>query len=120
MDTEKRNWEDKFIRFYSKTGNVTRSAQGCGIARSTVYARRESSSDFAKAMDEAREEAIEALEYEAWKRAKSKSDVLLIFLLKSLKPDVYRETTRQELANERDKEGNVQPIQYIVLGKSGE
>lgn len=119
LSTIKKAWEDKFIQLYTKTGNVSLSAKGCGIHRNTVYARREASPDFAKAMDGAREEAIEALEYEAWKRAKSKSDVLLIFLLKSLKPDMYRETTRQEIANERDKDGNIQPILYVEVVSNG-
>lgn len=89
-------WEEKFLKLYAASGNVTLSARGCGITRRAVYQRRASSPDFAQKMDEAREEALEVLEAEAWARARKQSDTLLIFLLKSYKPSVYRETARWE------------------------
>lgn len=97
MAYEPTDWEKKFLELYRKSGNVSLSASGCGINRSTVYERRKAHPDFAQRMDEVREEAIEVLEDAAWKRAKKSSDTLLIFLLKSLKPDMYRETQRHEL-----------------------
>jgi hypothetical protein len=47
--------------------------------------------------DEALEDACDILEAEAWKRARDKSDLLLIFLLKAHRPAKYRETTRHEI-----------------------
>lgn len=90
------DWEDKFLKLYANNGNVTLSARGCGVTRNAVYKKRNDHPDFAEAMDAAREEAVEMLEAEAWARARKQSDTLLIFLLKSLKPGVYRETVRQE------------------------
>lgn len=87
-------WEDKFLRLYRETGNVTLSARGAGINRNTVYERRKNNPAFAAIMDDAREEAIEILEAVANKRARESSDTLLIFLLKSLKPDTYGDKLR--------------------------
>lgn len=92
-------WEAKFLELYRKSGNVTISAEGVGITRNAVYQRRIAYPEFIKVMETVREEAIEILEAVAWKRALKSSDTLLIFLLKSNKPEKYRETVRQELSN---------------------
>lgn len=94
------SWEERFLELYRASGNVSVAARGAGVVRTTVYERRKSSKQFAGIMDTAREEAIERLEAEAWKRAKTSSDTLLIFLLKSLKPDTYREN--QNVKHEGD------------------
>ena len=90
-------WEKKFLELYKATGNVSLSAYGSGTARSNVYARREDSPEFAARMDAAHIEAVETLEAEAWNRARKTSDVLLIFLLKALKPQMYRENIKVTL-----------------------
>jgi uncharacterized protein YbjQ (UPF0145 family) len=46
---------------------------------------------YAQAFREAHEQAIEELEAEADRRAKKGSDLLLIFRLKALRPEMYRE-----------------------------
>lgn len=112
------DWEEKFLKLYANNGNVALSARGCGIARSTVYAARDNSPDFTAAMDAAREEAVEMLEAEAWARARKQSDTLLIFLLKSLKPGVYRETVRQEVTGADG--GNPIMIQFVQAGAVGD
>lgn len=88
------DWEATFLKLYAGSGNVTVSAQGAGIDRRTIYARRKTHPHFAELMDEAREMALEILEGHAWKRAKESSDTLLIFLLKNLKPDTYGDKLR--------------------------
>jgi hypothetical protein len=87
-------WEQKFLDLYKATGNVTLAAHGAGTARSNVYARRDNHPEFAARMDEAHIEAVERLEAEAWNRARKTSDTLLIFLLKALKPEMYRENIK--------------------------
>lgn len=87
-------WEQRFLDLYIKTGNVTLAAKGAGISRTTVYERRKAHPEFDDKVKQAHEEAIGTLEEAAWKRAKKYSDTLLIFLLKSLKPDVYRENLK--------------------------
>ena len=47
----------------------------------------------------AKQQAIDELESVAFTRAKKYSDTLLIFLLKALKPDVYRDSSKSEVVN---------------------
>lgn len=97
MSYKPAKWESKFLEAYRDNGNVTESSRRCGISRNAVYNRRYKYSEFASRMDEAKEEAIESLEQVAWQRAKDTSDTLLIFLLKSLKPDQYRDQHRHQI-----------------------
>lgn len=85
------SWHDRFLELLSMTCNVTLACKGAGVSRSAAYAHRNIYNDFAGQWDDAEESAIEMLEAEAWKRAKSSSDTLLIFLLKARKPERYRE-----------------------------
>ena len=56
-----------------------------------MYDEKANDPAFAKRWELAVEEAVEVLEAMARQRAMKSSDLLLIFLLKALKPDVYRE-----------------------------
>lgn len=94
MAYKQAQWEQKFLDLYKASGNVTLSAHGAGIHRHTVYDRKLAHPEFAARMEEAYHEAIERLEAEAWNRARKTSDTLLIFLLKALKPDMYRENIK--------------------------
>jgi hypothetical protein len=93
-------WQPKFLAALKKTGNICKSAKAAGVDRGTVYDWRDADEANAEAMTEAishaKEDSTDALEAEAERRAKKASDVLLIFLLKSRKPDVYREVHRHE------------------------
>lgn len=80
----------------AETGNIKESCVRAACSRNNVYKRRNSDPDFAAAMHEALEDAVEALELIARERASKSSDVLLIFLLKSLRPTVYRDNVRHE------------------------
>ena len=102
-----------YLAAFSHTGNVTLSARMAGISRITVYNWRGNPKEgeaFLEAEAVARESATELLEQEAWRRAHDGveepvgwykgapgghilrySDNLLMFLLKSLRPDKYRE-----------------------------
>lgn len=86
----------------SKTGNVSAAARAADISRSTHYEWMETDPAYREAAAEAFEVAIEVLEAAARQRALHGSDTLMIFLLKSLRPERYREryevrhdTTRQ-------------------------
>ena len=85
------DWQTRFLEFFGMSMNVVLSAKGAGVDRTTIYRERQRNSNFAAAYEDARQEAIERLEAEAYKRAQNVSDTLLIFLLKSHKPDIYRE-----------------------------
>jgi len=106
----------KFLAAYSQNGNVTRAAENAGVGRNTVYGWRKDP-EFEVAFGNAGEEAADLLEEEAWRRARDGlrkmkfngkepimdpdtgkpyleheySDTLLIFLLKGLRPQKYRD-----------------------------
>jgi len=84
-------WQDAFLAVLRGSGNIRHSCEKAGIARSIAYKWRKEDKNFADKWNEAKEDAIEALEYEARTRAIKGSDVLLMFLLKSLRPEKYRE-----------------------------
>jgi hypothetical protein len=85
-------WKELFCKLFAETMCVATAAAGAGMDRSTVYKARKTDPDFAAAWDSAKESAIESLEAAAYERARKMSDVLLIFLLKSHKPELYRES----------------------------
>jgi len=89
------SWQDRFLEIFAMSLNVALAAQGAGINRATAYKERDKSPEFAKAWDDAKAAAIERLEAAAFNRAQNMSDVLLIFLLKSHKPETYRESFDQ-------------------------
>ena len=94
---KRRNWRPVFLATFRQTGNVLLSCHAAGIDRSTAYRERQRNSDFAAKWESAEQDATEALEAEARRRAMNSSDVLLIFLLKARRPAVYRENARVEL-----------------------
>ena len=76
--------------------NVALAAQGAGVTRMSAYRERKRNPEFAAAWEDAREAAAERLEAAAYERARNVSDTLLIFLLKSHKPERYRESVQQQ------------------------
>ena len=95
--------------------SVTKACEIVDISRDTFYRWLREDADFKKAYQAAREQAIEALEDGATRRAyegverpvyqggkqvgmiREYSDTLLIFLLKAHRPTKYRDNIRQEL-----------------------
>ena len=100
---------EKFVTVLRETANVTGAARSISMSRTAVYERRKSDKAWADAWDNAIEEAVDALEHEARRRAlagvekgiyyqgarvdtmREYSDVLTIFLLKAHRPEKYRE-----------------------------
>ncbi len=98
-----------FLEHLRETCNVTESAQVAGVSRTAMYERRAIDPELAKAWDDAVEQATDALEKEARRRAldgvdkpvyfqgkrvdviKEYSDPLLMFMLKGHRPHKYRE-----------------------------
>lgn len=85
------DWRVRFLELFSLSLNVSLSAQGAGVSRVWAYKERQKNPEFAAKWDDAKIAAIERLEGVAFKRAQESSDLLVIFLLKAHKPDVYRE-----------------------------
>jgi hypothetical protein len=102
--TEKKT---QFLDLLAETGNVSRAASTCNLPRRTLYCCRATDPAFAAAWEESLEIGLDALEDEAMRRAREGveepifngglrcgtvrkySDLLLIFLLKSRRPQRY-------------------------------
>jgi hypothetical protein len=134
-----------FLDAFRRCGVVTYAAGRAGIARKTVYAWQEQDADFLAAFREAAVEAVEAAEHEAWRRGvqgvlkpvyqggakvgtvREFSDTLLIFVLKALKPEKYRDrvdvrqqveatVTHQEAVRAHVQEADVERLTRALLG----
>ncbi len=84
---------EAFLATMAATCNVSESARAAGIGRSSAYEWREDDPDFAKAWDDAEQEAADLLEKTAWERATGpdKSDRMLEILLKAHRPHKFVE-----------------------------
>ena len=83
--------QNAFIEALKQTGNITLAVQAAGVTRTQAYRWRDASDEFAARWYEALQAAGEVLEAEARRRAFSGSDTLLIFLLKGIYPEKYRD-----------------------------
>jgi hypothetical protein len=91
-----RDWQPRFLRTLAATGNVSLACQAAKVGRTRAYEARQRDEDFAVAWHEALEDACDELESEARRRALAGSDQLLMFLLRSHRPERYRENYRVE------------------------
>lgn len=91
-----------FIAHYSECGSLIIACNLTNIHPSSVKMWLANDEDFRNDYDVATDMAIAILEHEARRRALAGSDRLLEFLLKSLKPEVYRERyeVKQEIAGD--------------------
>lgn len=106
------SWMPAFLESLAENANVRLACLAAGVSRPAVYARRENDASFRAAWDTALEQACDILEEIARKRAREISDTLLIFLLKSHRPGIYRDTHRFELTG---KDGKDLPTPIIYL-----
>ncbi len=91
-DTGTKNLKQKrFLEVYRNCANIRMSCDEIGITRRQFYRWRDEDPDFKEQLQVLGEDATESLEKIAWERAQSTSDTLLIFLLKALRPEKYRE-----------------------------
>jgi hypothetical protein len=99
----------RFLREFSRCGNVLRSAAAAKVGRRTIYDWLKVDEPFKGLYAEAHEDALDALEEEARRRAvdgvlepvfqggeqvgriRKYSDTLLITLLKGKRPETFRE-----------------------------
>jgi hypothetical protein len=100
----------KVLEEFAKVGTVTHACKETGVSRRTFNYWQKHDKTFMAEYERAQEEAVEALEHEARRRAKDGtlepvfhrgnavgairrySDVLLIFLLKAARPEKYRDS----------------------------
>jgi hypothetical protein len=108
--------QNAFLDAYKEMGNISRASTASNIDRRSHYRWLENDEAYAENFAEAEKEAIEKLEAEARRRAsegyeepvfykgevcgtvRKYSDVLLMFLLKGLKPDMYKDRTHTEIS----------------------
>lgn len=106
----KRHWQKTFFAALEETGSVTAAAAAAGVHRTAAYKQRSGDKAFSQQWDESIEGGADALEDEARRRAydgveepvfhkgekvgtvRKYSDVLLIFLLKGIRPQKFRES----------------------------
>lgn len=105
---------ERFLTALTVSCNVTTACKAAGIGRQTAYMWRKEDEGFAEAWADALEEAVDALEQEAWRRAHDGVDKPIVYqgvvtgtyreydsrlmeiLLKAHRPEKYIERTRSE------------------------
>lgn len=128
---EKRRRE--FVAALRESANVRSAAAAAGIDRQTAYNWRKELPDFARAWDDAIEDAIDTLEVEAIRRARDGvtkpvyqqkehvgdvqeySDTLMVVLLKAHRPAKYRERVEVDQTNRTA--GAPQMVSRIVINR---
>ena len=84
-------WKAVFLHSLGIMPVVRVAAQKAGISRQVAYRTREQDPDFAAAWDSAKEDGVDLIEAALHKRAREKSDVAAIFMLKSHRRQIYGE-----------------------------
>ena len=99
-----------FLAVYGKMGVIKRACKVAGVGRTTHYEWMEANPEYRRAFEAAQEDAADSLEAEVYRRAvkgvrkpvgwykgvaggyvREYSDLLLMFALKALRPEKYRE-----------------------------
>lgn len=120
--------KSRFLELLRKTGNVSVSSRAIGFGPSTMKRHRELDDQFNLDWQEAEDEAADALEAEARRRAHDGvlrercigsgvnakfveelqySDTLLLALLKAERPDKFADRSKTELSNP---DGKLSPV----------
>lgn len=115
QEAQRASQQRMFLEAYAELGHIGKAAELAGCTRHAVKYWRNNDEAFATAFDEAGEEAIDALEAEARRRAvdgteepvfqkgelvghvRKYSDVLLMFLLNGNRPEKYKRNQPQRL-----------------------
>jgi hypothetical protein len=89
--------QQQFLDAYNASGGLTKVALSeSGTTRSELADWKSSDDEFKAALKIVEDDWIEELRKMAIVRASAKSDLLLMFLLKSLRPDVFDEDVRKQ------------------------
>ena len=99
----------------SQTGNVSAAARAAGIGRRTHYCWLDDDPRYVLAVEQAMEEAADVLEAVARKRAVHGSDLLLIFLLKAIRPEKFRERHHMEHAGDIKLQASVNAMRQGLI-----
>lgn len=88
--------QNSFLKHYISSGGITKEALKSSGANREELDQWMADEKFRKAHKEAQSDWVEELRKAAMLRATAKSDVLLMFLLKSLQPDVFDDDVRKQ------------------------
>ena len=88
---EKRKRQKKFLKKLREWGTVYEACRRCGVSTQTVYKWAATDSQFRKRMIDAKECAVQRLETSAYRKALKGDTLLTIFLLKAMRPEIYRD-----------------------------
>lgn len=82
-------WQKAYLAALAKDGNVSAACRAAKVSRQAAYNTRRDDEAFRKAWDTALEDFVDGLELTAVKRARKRSDKLLIVLLGAHRPEKY-------------------------------
>lgn len=90
-------WKSRFLAALAKIPSVKTACASAGVARMTAYRHRRADEQFARDWDWAIQHSVDDLEAVAFKLALEGDISLIQFLLRSHRPEIYRDTQRHEV-----------------------
>lgn len=92
-------WVGAFLRALAEGATAKRAADVAGVHRAVAYAERDENPAFRAAWEEAAAEGTDAFEDVAGDRAKEKSDLLMMYVLKARNPARFNEKAQATKGN---------------------
>lgn len=92
-------WVGAFLVAVSEGHSARRACEIAGVSRASVFTERDCNPDFKAAWEEAIRSGTDGFEDVAGDRAKEKSDLLMMFLLKSRDPARFNEKAQATKGN---------------------
>ena len=93
----KEHLKEPFLEEFRVTGFIYATCDKIGVDQKTIYRWRQEDEHFRDEFNQAQRRSVEHLERIAKARAVTKSDLLMIFLLKALDPEKYKDRYSHEL-----------------------
>lgn len=106
-----------FLRAYRKLQGKALAAEAIGRTTTTVWRWEQEDADFRAAVLDVEELNTDELEQMLRERAKEKSDLLGIFLLKGARPEKYRENISLEASGKGGGPIQVDVVNYAAAAK---
>lgn len=108
--------QQMFLDSYSSSGGITKIALSeSGVTRDELTDWKATDEEFKKAIKIVEDDWVEELRKMAFVRASAKSDILLMFLLKSLKPDMFDEDVRKQQFVGLNNSSNNIPVRATLI-----
>jgi predicted DNA binding protein len=81
----------RYLRAVEQLGTLTAGCRAAAVSHNTIYQWREHDDAFMLAEQQARTTFADELEHEVVTRGRAGSDTLLIFMLKAVRPEKFRD-----------------------------